>query len=296
MKKGKKFIVGIVLLAIGVVGLFGLFGSTEDKTTLAGGSVLLIVVGCVLIVRDKKRKPSVNTSSPAVAETISSPAPVKNSVPDGEMNHNLFEGIVDDFALCYEYEKSLCMVDGAIDSILGNGGKSVVFRQEPENPHDGNAVAVYLNDTKIGYIYRGTVQDMFNDYTKRGWLVLGYINKYSASDNTATYKIGFYKPLDKFLSKRFSVVGIQKKIDEYTTREDNLTGCREGEEISVEYDDEGESYLLFNEYYEEIGELPKSAFSFINDNEHKKVLGILNELDEDENDKIKARVTVYLVR
>ena len=35
MKKGKKFIIGIVLITFGVVGLFGLFGNTDDKAALA---------------------------------------------------------------------------------------------------------------------------------------------------------------------------------------------------------------------------------------------------------------------
>ena len=51
---------------------------------------------------------------------------------------------------------------------------------------------VYLNGAKIGYIYRGTVQDMFNDYTKRGWRVSGYLNKYSVSKDV--YK---RQPLNK---------------------------------------------------------------------------------------------------
>lgn len=54
MKKGKKFIIGIVLLAIGVVGLFGLFGNTDDKAALAVGCVLLISAGAVLVVLDMK--------------------------------------------------------------------------------------------------------------------------------------------------------------------------------------------------------------------------------------------------
>lgn len=54
MKKGKKIIIGIILLAIGVVGLFGLFGNTDDKTALAVGSLLFIAGGVVLVVLDRK--------------------------------------------------------------------------------------------------------------------------------------------------------------------------------------------------------------------------------------------------
>ena len=188
------------------------------------------------------------------------------------------------------------MFDGAFDHIPGNGGKALTFKQEPENPHDEKAVAVYLNGAKIGYIYRGTVQDMFNDYTKRGWRVSGYLNKYSVSNNKATYKIGFYKPLDIFESKRFSLSKIKKKIDEYTTREDNLLNCDEGDVLTIEYEDADDCFVVFNDIYEEVGELPKSAANFINENEHKKIVGILDACGENDDGKTKAQITVYLVK
>ena len=69
MKKGKKFIIGIVLITFGVVGLFGLFGNTDDKAALAGGSVLLIAGGAALVYLDKKNP------APATKNTVSAPAP-----------------------------------------------------------------------------------------------------------------------------------------------------------------------------------------------------------------------------
>ena len=304
MKKGKKFIIGIVLITFGVVGLFGLFGNTDDKAALAGGSVLLIAGGAALVYLDKKNpaaatKNTVSAPAPAIvpaANVAPAPAAEKKSVPDGEKNYNLFEDVTDGAALCYEYEESLCLFDGAFDHIPGNGGKALTFKQEPENPHDEKAVAVYLNGAKIGYIYRGTVQDMFNDYTKRGWRVSGYLNKYSVSNNKATYKIGFYKPLDIFESKRFSLSKIKKKIDEYTTREDNLLNCDEGDVLTIEYEDADDCFVVFNDIYEEVGELPKSAANFINENEHKKIVGILDACGENDDGKTKAQITVYLVK
>lgn len=56
--RSKKFVVGIVLLAIGVIGLFGLFTDTDEKGALLGGSVLFIVAGAALIFLDSKKKPA----------------------------------------------------------------------------------------------------------------------------------------------------------------------------------------------------------------------------------------------
>lgn len=242
---------------------------------------------------------AVAVAAPAVVPSTNvAPAPTaeKKSVPDGEMNYNLFQDVMDDAALCYEYEESLCLIDGAFDYIPGNGGKTLIFKQEPENPHDEKAVAVYLNSTKIGYIYRGTIQDMFNDYTKRGWIVFGYLNKYSVNNNKATYKIGFYKPLDILKSKRFSLSKIKKKIDEDTTREVNLYKCDEGDAVTIEYEDIDDCFVVFNDFHEEIGELPKSAENFINENNYKKIVGILDTYGENDDGKMKAEITVYLVK
>lgn len=210
------------------------------------------------------------------------------------MNYNLFEDVENESALCYEYEEPLCLSDNAFDLIPGNGGTALTFAQEPDNPHDENAVAVYLKGEKVGYIYRGLIQDMFNDYSKRGWYVSGYLNKYSQAENKATYKIGFYKPLDALVSKRFSITKIKKKIDESTTRADNLSGCNEGDVLTVER--ESDCIVVLNNRSEEIGELPKSAEAFLDENEHKKIVVILEKFDESDAEKIKAEVNIYLVK
>ncbi len=58
-KKSKKFIIGAILLAVGIIGLFGLFTDTADKGMLAVGCVLLIGAGGVLLFLDKKSGASV---------------------------------------------------------------------------------------------------------------------------------------------------------------------------------------------------------------------------------------------
>ena len=73
---------------IGIVGLLGLFGSTEDKASLAIGSILLIVIGCVLIVLDKKKKePSVNVSP---IDTLSISSAAAEDVPSSDQKTDTF--------------------------------------------------------------------------------------------------------------------------------------------------------------------------------------------------------------
>lgn len=210
---------------------------------------------------------------------------------NGTRDYNLLKDVTDGAALFYDCEANICLSDGAFEHIPGNGGKPLTFKQEPENPKDNKAVAIYLDGIKIGYIYRGTLQVMYNDYAKRGWLVSGYLNKYSADENKATYKIGFYKPLNILKSKRFSLDKINKRIDKDTTCEDNLLLCSKGDKLSIKYDDDDECFIVRNDMGREIGELPASAVKFINENGYKRIVGILDELRQD-----KTKITVYLVK
>lgn len=63
-KKSKQFVVGIVLCAIGVFGLFGLFVEQEDKASLAFGSLVFIAAGAIVLFLDYRHNTK-NTNSEA---------------------------------------------------------------------------------------------------------------------------------------------------------------------------------------------------------------------------------------
>lgn len=299
-KKANKMIVGLVLVAIGIIGFFSSFGKVGFSTETALGSVCCIVAGAILIYIEKKQKwQPIATPTPQtepVPATQTTEKQKENAIPDGTKNYDLFNEFLDGQFLCYEYEENVCLMDDSFDGIVGNGGKQITFEFEPENEYDSNAVALYVESKKIGYVHRGMIQEMIHSYYKQGRQICGYLNKYSAAENTATYKIGFYKPAEHFESKQFSLVKTTKKVDEFTTRAENLSYCDEGDVLTIECDSfTDDSYVVYTDGYAEIGELPKAAVNFIEENNHKKIYGILNTLEEDENGKLKAKVTVYLI-
>ena len=214
---------------------------------------------------------------------------------DGELNYNLLEDVLDGNILRYDYEENICLDENAINLIVGNGGKSLTFEQEPTNPYDTKAIKIIFGGAKVGYVYRGNIQDMINDWISRGDTFVGYINKYSLNNNTATYKIGFYKPLDKYENKQFSLVKTSKKIDEYSTRMDNLVCCEPGEPVEVDYNSYDETYIVYNSSWEEIGELPKSATKFIESWDHNSIIGLIKDIDY-AYDKPKCYVSIYLIK
>lgn len=216
----------------------------------------------------------------AVAQVIN---PSTSSVPDGQMNYNLFDDIAENSILSYEYETEFFLIENAMEHIKGNGGKGVRFIQEKDNPHDSAAVAIYLNDHKIGYIYRGGIQDMTNDWIERNHFFIGYINKYSVAEKKATIKIGFYKPLDSYPSIEVKLTKTNQKVDANTTRKDNLNLCDEGEEVYVEYSRYDETYIVYDNTYKEIGELAANGLEFCQENVNRKIVGIITKYDIDDN-------------
>ena len=298
-KKTNKMVIGLVLLIVGIIGLFGSFGEAGFSAETSLGSVCCIVPGAILIYLEKNQKKSTITKTATDEAAQTQPpkeAPKETTIPDGTKNYDLFHEFLDGQFLCYEHEENVCLIDDAFDGIVGNGGKQITFEFEPENEFDDKAVALYVEGKKIGYVYRGKIQDMIHSYHKQGRQISAHLNKYSAAGKKATYKIGFYKPAEYFENKQFSLVKTTKKIDEYTTRAENLSYCDEGDVLTIESDSfTDDSYVVYADGYNEIGELPKSAVNFIEENNPKKIYGILDTIEEDDNGKLKAKITVYLI-
>lgn len=75
-------------------------------------------------------------------------------------------------------------------------GNRIVFIQEPTNEYDNKAVLLMFvpQKKKLGYLYRGKVQDMVNDYINRGDKVVARLS-YLSFDPCKTVKIdmAFFK-------------------------------------------------------------------------------------------------------
>lgn len=73
------------------------------------------------------------------------------------------------YTLCYHYEDVEITSWDYIPNDIEIGNR-IVFIQEPENPVDDKAVRLMFvpQRRKFGYLYRGKLQDMANDYINRG--------------------------------------------------------------------------------------------------------------------------------
>ncbi len=76
-------------------------------------------------------------------------------------------------------------------------GAIVSLRQEPENTYDHRAVAVVIGRKRIGYLFKGKLQDMANDWLDRGDAVSGRVVRvdpeaYDAKMNAVRINLYFY--------------------------------------------------------------------------------------------------------
>ena len=252
-------------------------------------SALLLIVGLSILFAVAKKPDDEDSDAVTSKKNVEhADASVPNTeITDGKRDFTLLKDVYEDNLLYSQRENNMFCPDGCFEKIPGHAGEFVTFRQEPENEYDGNAVAIYLNDDKIGYVYRGAIQNICNSYIAKGYPVLGHINKYDVEAKKASFKIGFYKPMSETASKTFKLVKTKKKIDDYSRRDDYIWLCKPGDVLRIEEDEYGDDgYIVYDSG--EIGELPKAAEKFIEENGNGKIIGVLESIDPD------VTVTVYL--
>ena len=261
----KKQIIGIILAVVSVVGFCGMT-KIEDKTALIIGSALLLIAGAVVFYLGLKEKSADNssvnqpvqstnglTSCTRDSTTLRSPAVDRQTkAVDGTRDVDMLPLCQGDLIKVYQYKEKLCIIRGTdplphvIDAV-NKGNRQIIFEFEPDNEFDSNAVKVMLEGEKIGYVYRGTTQDMIHDFFEGGFEVAAHINTFSP-DNI-TYKVAFYKPKERC---RINTVSYHNK----SFSENHY----EGEMLEIEYDRFDERYKIVGTDKEYL--LPKSAEKF----------------------------------
>ena len=98
--------------------------------------------------------------------------------------------VVNGLTLKYGYDDvKLAMSDN--DKTPVDFGAAVKFEAEPENKYDENAVAAYVGTSRIGYLHKGRLQDMFHDYKTSDGEVHGIIESFD--EKHIFVKVGYYK-------------------------------------------------------------------------------------------------------
>jgi len=68
----------------------------------------------------------------------------------------------------------------------------VAFHFEPQNTYDPKAIYATLDGIKLGYLYKGTLQDMAHDFAQRGGAMIGILSGIDAA-GVISVDVAFYE-------------------------------------------------------------------------------------------------------
>ncbi len=108
---------------------------------------------------------------------------------------------IDGYVMAYSYDDVKFYPPYEIISKAPKGklirGAEVKLVQEPTNPVDHDAVALYIGDQKIGYLLRNRLQDMANEYIEKGWPVKASLVKLKRNHGQydGMISLSFFNPI-----------------------------------------------------------------------------------------------------
>lgn len=195
--------------------------------------------------------------------------------------------------LKYQYEHDLCLYGCNFENLIGQEGEEITFRQEPENTYDPNAVAVYLDEKKVGYVFKGRTQEMTNDWLKRSLLMGGLINDVDESTKEVTYQVAYYVPDSIAQSKVFPLIATTKKDFFGYRRYENMAYCEIGDDLVIleDYD----TYTVYNVLGNELGELGAGFRNWADKISYDTIAGVVDDIYDDENGNTKMKVKIMLI-
>lgn len=159
----------------------------------------------------------------------------------------------------------------------------LTLKSEPENEYDPKAVALYDNNRKIGYLLKGKLQEMANDWQKRDEPMRAMISK--LEENNICIDLYFYEAPSKHISswKNKIVTLSGNKLDDFQNNISTLE-C-DAQKLDLEYDYDKGQYLISDGNLD-IGYIPKSF-------EEKPMACYLEKISETANGKYTVKVKVY---
>ena len=180
MKKSKKFIVGIVLIAVGLLAIIGGFTSKDYDVGTICVSLAIAAVGGFLLLLDRK---DTNSRSGKEERHQPDPQPVKqynrktdpadSSEPYKTENHHVtgtshYVDNIESLAMHnddFDLSKRELIENGLVDERIWKNifyVSNAELAPELDNPYDKNAIKVLADGKHIGYIKKGSCSHLLN--------------------------------------------------------------------------------------------------------------------------------------
>ncbi len=191
--------------------------------------------------------------------------------------------------IAYEYtDVKICLIKGQEPDLTAiQVGSIIKLEQEPLNQYDNKAVMLKIGTTKIGYMYRGKLQDMANDFLKRNEYIVAYVSKIDAISNEIFMNMGFYRKQIKHYrnSTTFKLTGNTNK-----NMQEIIQCVTDDYDVEFYYDYEKEKFCA-SVFGSDIGYAPKSKNELLEACE-EDYEAFIESIEENDNGKYVVSVTV----
>lgn len=191
---------------------------------------------------------------------------------------------IDGQPLAYKYfDVDICVISGqepdykAIIDRLSVDPIVTTLEIESENQYDNKAIRVMFNDSKLGYLYKGTIKDMAYDYLNTGRPIFSCLSSIDLDSNEMKMFIGFYYKKTYNNEVSFKLTSNNNK-----DMQETLACSSVGDELTFSYDYEKGKYCFTN--YDDVGYAPKSKNELLEEIEDDYYASI-DEINTDDNGK-----------
>lgn len=233
------------------------------------------------------KKPENTTDAKRTGAPAPVAAPAPAAVPEKpkeEAKQVTAPAVVEGRKIKYHYDRVRVFTPKELDVDFPklSPGDTVTLIPDPKNPYDPNAVRVAhrLYQT-AGYLNKGKIYEMANDYLKAGCPVYAHIDSIDDDRGAMTLFMAFYGSPRDDRSPSFKLTGSGSG-----KAQEAILCAGEGDSLEVEYDDEKEKYAVYS-MGNFVGYLPAAAEEYGESADRCTVKKIAT------NDSGKSEVYVY---
>lgn len=312
MKKesDRRFTIGLIIIIIGAVWLaISAFTLKSDGTVHYILSLLCIIAGLIVMHTEGKRPQTATRQRPSQLSLEADEAQSLSTDAATDSMHNTVESTLRGFPTPPEYHLGWKLkynytdVKVAVPNMeyfkekMNASSLSLSMLQQMNNQYDPKAVMLVDGTEVVGYLYRGTLQDMANDWISREDLCKARVSKIDLEKEEVYLTLDFYKSIEEDLipyKENVTLVKTTKETDSiYDDRQINLHDLvEEGEWAEIEFDDEYQSYVVTGEYTGEIGELSKKLSEQMEEDGYEYIGKVL-EITSSENGRMGAKIRIF---
>lgn len=167
--------------------------------------------------------------------------------------------------------------------------------QDKKNEYDENAVMLADGLDSVGYLYKGKIQDMANDWIDRDDKIYVGVSKIDIEKEEVFLTLAFYKSIEEtlMLYKKSATLVRTSIKQEFEDRQENISYLEEGDFVDIDiYTTEFENAVVTDSSGGELGELPTALSEKMREDNYDYI-GKVIALTENDSGKYGVKIMIF---